>query len=162
MVTYLPEQRLTIMRVFEGQAVAINREMPTYGMPVKAGEWALVEPGGKPPEVFDDPARMRRLAELGLWDVFHEVEVDVQQGFGPRSVPRGQVTVVFVTATPFVLLTDGDTQPDAAQHDNGAGAAAHPSGHGQTTGSRSLRPANNSDWDCGSTASPRLGISLRL
>ena len=167
------------------------------------------EPGGKPPEVFDDPARMRRLArELGLWDVFHEVEMDVQQGFGPRSVPREQVTVVFVTATPFVSPTairsptptpvppttipsptplkptmaprpplNGRWHPGhrstddgaqaAARHDNGAGAqvdaqrdngtgaqvdaqrengtgaqadaAAHPSGHGRTTGSRITR-----------------------
>ena len=37
MVAYLPEQRLTIMRVFEGQAVVINLEMPTYSMPVNKG-----------------------------------------------------------------------------------------------------------------------------
>ena len=96
MAAYLPEQRLTIMRVFEGQAVVSNLEMPTYSKPVNQGEWALVEPGGKPPEVFDDPAQANApRRELGLWDVFHEVEMDVAEGFGPAPVPRQDVAIIF-------------------------------------------------------------------
>ena len=98
MVAYDPDSQLTILRVFDGQAEMRNLTGEEQVEIVKAGEWALVEQD-KPPQVSDRLEEMRSLAlELDLWDVFHELELDVREGFGPEEahVPPEDVEIVFV------------------------------------------------------------------
>jgi LysM repeat protein len=98
MVAYDPDSQLTILRMFDGQAEMRNLTGQQQVEIVKAGEWALVEPD-TPPRVSDRLEEMRSLArELDLWDVFHEIELDVRDGFGPDAahVPPEDVEIVFV------------------------------------------------------------------
>jgi hypothetical protein len=48
---------------------------------------------------------------LGLWDVFHQVELDVQQGFGPAAsrIASGDVDVVFIEPVTPPLLPPAPT-----------------------------------------------------
>jgi hypothetical protein len=99
MAAYHPETRLTILRVFDGQAEIRNLTGAAETRRVSAGEWALVGPDGKAPQVSGDLPAMRGLArELGLWDTFHEAEQDVKNGFGPEEsrVAPSEVAIVFV------------------------------------------------------------------
>jgi hypothetical protein len=105
MVAYHPGRQFTLVRVFAGQVEVRNLTgMAQTGL-VGAKQWALVRPG-EPPQVSYRLEDMRALArELGLWDVFHQVELDVQRGFGPGAsrIASGDVDLVFVpevTPTP--------------------------------------------------------------
>ena len=106
MISYHPGTRRTIVRVFDGQALVRNLTGSVQQTEtVSAGQWAVVEPD-TPPRASEQYDELRRLArELGLWDTFHEVELDVQQGFGPRPVPPAQVALILVTATPGLSRT---------------------------------------------------------
>jgi len=98
MVAYHPGTRLTIVRVFAGQVEVRNLTGDVQTRLVGTREWALVRPG-EPPQVSYRLEDMRALArELGLWDVFSEVELDVQQGFGPAAsrIAPGDVDVIFI------------------------------------------------------------------
>jgi hypothetical protein len=115
MVSYDRSSRLTIVRVFDGQAEV--RNLAGIGSTEVAGkdEWVLVAPDGAP-EVSDDLEAMRPLArELGRWDEYHEVELDVQAGFGPegaRPDPE-DVPIVFdeqLTDTPTPTPTPTGTR----------------------------------------------------
>jgi LysM repeat protein len=98
MVAYHPDSQLTVLRVFDGRAEMRNLTGEEQVEIVEAGEWALVE-ADRPPRVSDRLEEMRGLArELDLWDVFHEIELDVRDGFGPEEahVPPEDVEIVFV------------------------------------------------------------------
>jgi len=98
MVAYHPGRQLTIVRVFAGQVEVRNLTGAVQTRLVGAKEWALVKPG-EPPQVSYRLEEMRVLAqELGLWDVFHQVELDVQRGFGPGAsrIASGDVDVIFI------------------------------------------------------------------
>jgi len=110
MVAYHPGAELTLVRVFDGRAEVRNLTGEVRTELVSAEEWALVEPG-VPPHVSDRLEEMRGLAqELGLWDVFHEVELDVQRGFGPAAsrVAPGDVDIVFPAEEKPEADPDGD------------------------------------------------------
>ena len=109
MVAYHPDTGFTLVRVFDGQAQVRNLtgDVQTEVV-IRVGEWALVRPATIP-EVRYRLEDMRALArKLGLWDVFHEVELDVEAGFGPSGsrVPPEDVDIVFVEeATPTPTRT---------------------------------------------------------
>jgi hypothetical protein len=98
MVAFHRLSALTVVRVFDGQAEVRNLTGDVRdSQRMSAGEWAMVKPG-EVPRVSDRLDEMRDLArELGLWDVFHEVELDVRDGFGPDEsrVPPRDVDIVF-------------------------------------------------------------------
>jgi Tol biopolymer transport system component len=97
MASYHPGTQFTIVRVFDGLAEVRNLMGDVQTEWVRSGEWALVKPR-QAPQVSDRLEEMRGLArDLGLWDVFHEVELDVQGGFGPTDsrVPPENVVIVF-------------------------------------------------------------------
>jgi hypothetical protein len=111
MVAYHPGRQLTIVRVFAGQVEVRNLTGAVQTRLVGAKEWALVRPG-EPPQVSSRLDDMRALAqELGLWDVFHQVELDVQQGFGPAAsrIASGDVDVVFIEPVTPPLLPPAPT-----------------------------------------------------
>lgn len=122
MVAYHPGRQLTLVRVFDGQAEVRNLTGVVQTRLVETREWALVEPG-VPPQVSDRLEEMRGLAwEAGLWDVFHEVERDVQAGFGPdvSRVAPGTVDIVFLPeAKPGEADPDGDGLTTAQERELG-------------------------------------------
>jgi hypothetical protein len=120
MVTYHPETGLTIVRVFEGQAQVRNLKGAPRVASVKGGEWALVAPG-EAPVVSDDLTEMRGLArDLGLWDTLHEVELDVQGGFGAAPVPSQDVEIVFVEEATATSTATGTPTPTRTPTPTGA------------------------------------------
>jgi LysM repeat protein len=102
MIAYHPESELTLVRGFDGQLKVRNLVGVGRDEFVDPQEWALVAPD-RPPQVSARLEDMRELArDLGLWDAFHEVEVDVAEGFGPTEsrVPSEKVDIVFVGEPP--------------------------------------------------------------
>jgi Tol biopolymer transport system component len=135
-VTHVPEFDVTLVRVFDGRAEVQNLTGDPRTESVGTGEWALVEPR-QPPQVSEDLEELRDFVrDLGLWDVFHEVERDVWAGFGPEPVPSDEVEIVFVESEreadpdgdgltsaeeeelgtdPYNPDTDGDDLPDGRE-----------------------------------------------
>lgn len=103
MLAYHPGSRSTIVRVFQGRVEASNLADPDNARTVQAGQGAVIQQD-KPPRLFGRLEDMRPLArELGLWDLFHQIELEAQTGFGPPGSASAPVQIVFVdqaVATP--------------------------------------------------------------
>ncbi|MFO7632643.1 MAG: hypothetical protein R6W76_08900, partial [Caldilinea sp.] len=114
MISHDPDSHLTFVRMFEGTATLHSltgiRETTTVG----DGEWALITPGSAI-QVSSQLEEMRSYARrIGKWDLFHEIELDVRNGFAvdpAERVPANQVQIVFV-ATSMPTATRTPT-PDA-------------------------------------------------
>lgn len=98
MLAYHPGTRSTVVRVFQGEVEGRNVAASATVATLRAGQWALIR-GDAPPRVSSRLEDMRPLArELGLWDLFHQIELEAQAGFGPpgAAVNPAQVQIVFV------------------------------------------------------------------
>lgn len=113
MISYHPQSQVSFVRVFDGEVSVASLTGDEEIVTATAGEWVLVEPN-EPPRISDQLEEMRELArQLGSWDVFHEVELDVKDGFGvdgENQVAPDKVTIVFAevgepTATPTPVST---------------------------------------------------------
>jgi hypothetical protein len=101
-ITYVPSAQATLVRVFDGHAEVRNRAGQAQRDWVGARQWVLVDQGAKS-QVSSNLQGMRTLVDgWGLWDLFHEVEQDVQAGFGPAGaqVPGERVDIVFAGSPP--------------------------------------------------------------
>lgn len=112
MLAYVPEAQVTIVRVFDGQVETSNLANPDDVKPVGTDQWALIVEEAAP-QVSARLEDMRALAdELGLWNIFHDIELDVRAGFGPEAsrVSADDVEIVFVEEEPTPTSTSTATR----------------------------------------------------
>ncbi len=95
MLAHVRGERMTLVRTFDG-TVAV--QSPATGDVQRAdrSNWVIVGPDNTI-ELTADQERVRRLAEeLGLWDLFHAIELDAR-AFGPEAarIPAEDVPIIF-------------------------------------------------------------------
>ena len=96
MIAHVPDKRITLVRSFDG-VLRVESAQTDARVEVQPEMWAIVW-GGNEVERTTDLDMIRKLAqELGLWDLFHSIEVDAG-GFGPAGarLPAGRVPQLFV------------------------------------------------------------------
>ena len=116
MVAYMPAQQVVLVRTFDGK---VDVSVLASGQSVQSGgdgaEWVLIGPDGRieTPSQDDVRALARR---AGIWDLYHEIEVDAA-GFGPPAsrIPAERVTMTFIEATITPPASSAPLPPTSTQ-----------------------------------------------
>jgi hypothetical protein len=101
MVSFFPDQKITLVRVFNGELKFSNSQ--GNSITLRTNQWGIIEKG-QSPIPSEDMKLLRDIARyLDVYNLYHEIELDVQKGFGPEGVALTPVQVEIVFQEELVL-----------------------------------------------------------
>ncbi len=100
MVAQVRDRPITLVRSFDG-GVLVESAVTGARQRAEGSQWVVVSQENAALAVTDEEAIRNLAAELGLWDLFHDIELDARE-FGPdrARIPANAVRIVFERGQP--------------------------------------------------------------